>query len=89
MPSADPNHAQRPAFADTASGKIVIGLTIAAGAASISHIVTRVFFEPAPPVASITPDKIEAQAGATVEFSSAGLKIRKAARSSTAGRSAA
>jgi hypothetical protein len=89
MPSADPNHAQRPAFADTASGKIVIGLTIAAGAALISHIVTRVFFEPAPPVASITPDKIEAQAGATVEFSSAGLKIRKAARSSTAGRSAA
>lgn len=68
---------QRP-FADTALGKIVVGLVVAAGSAFIAWFVSRATYEPPPtprPDAKIAPTSVLAQANEVVEFTAQGSSV--------------
>lgn len=70
-----------PPFADTVTGKIVVGLVVAAGSALIAWFVSRATYEPPPeprPSADIVPESIVARAFETVEFTAEGSRVPSA-----------
>jgi len=80
MTSQEPE--ARPQFADTVTGKIVVGLAVAAGSALIGWIVSRATYEPPAeprPDVQISPSTIVAQANEVVEFSAEGSSVPSSA----------
>lgn len=62
-------------FADTATGKIFIGIMIIAGSGILSWFASRATYEPPPPPrpeAEIVPHRLVAEAHEIIEFSAAG-----------------
>ena len=61
-----------PAFTETAIGKIVVGLSVAAGGALIGALITWATTRNAPPTVALSPESLEAEALEEVRFTAEG-----------------